>query len=480
MQYVGYSRGVGLILDSSLNVVQSVQSQGGLSPVDQHEFKVLDSNSALITIYQIQQHDLSADGVTLGLGWITNCWFQEVELGTNKLLFEWSSLDHVETSASYIAPNSTDSSGSGLSPSEPWDYFHINSIDKFPNGDYLVSARHTSTVYRISGQNGTIIWKLGGQISDFALTNGLDFSYQHDVRLQAQNSSTTVISLFDNAADGYHKQSANYSSGMIIAIDHSDATASLVQRFVAPEMMVSSSQGNVQILDGNDWQNSNVYTGWGENAYIAEYTSDGTMVQQGHFATTGAMHYRSRKSNITLTPTDAPTAYVYALSSSSPTVYYMSWNGATETTQWRIYTSASGDSSSSFTRLTTVPKNGFETVYTDSGYHQYSIIEALDASGNGLRNTSRIFETFVPGAVLANSCDEGGCAIASGYLDDGPSVATGQQPTGTLASLSSMASATASGVTSGTAKSDGMTRRVSKMKELDWCLLGAFGTLMLQ
>jgi hypothetical protein len=70
-------------------VVKSVQSQGGLSPFDQHEFHVVDNGtSALITIYQTEQADLSADGIGSGLGWITNCWFQEVSLATNKVLFE--------------------------------------------------------------------------------------------------------------------------------------------------------------------------------------------------------------------------------------------------------------------------------------------------------------------------------------------------------------------------------------------------------
>ena len=430
-QYVGYCRGTGYILDSSLNVVQSVQAQGGLTPIDQHEFNVLESNSALVTIYAPQQYDLSADGIVGGLGWIMNCWFQEVELGTNKLLFEWSALEHVPTSYSTIIPDSTDSSGNGLDPTEPWDYFHINSIDKFTDGNYLISARHTSTIYKISSQNGTILWQLGGKSSDFALIGGMNFSYQHDARFRYQNSTTTILSLFDNAADGYNKQSSAYSSGIIIAIDHVNATASLVQRFIAPGEMISSSQGNVQLLDPSNWETSNVYTSWGENAYIAEYTSDGTMVQQGHFATTGSMHYRSRKSNFTITPTDAPAVYAYALNSSTPTVYYISWNGATETAQWRIYTGSSGNiTSGGFTELVTVPKVGFETTYTAQGYQQYSIIEALDTSGKGLRNTTRVVQTFVPSQLLASSCDKSGCAAASGYGAGGPSIASGQVPMG--------------------------------------------------
>src|SRR5262249_19795463 len=139
VQYVGYSRGVGLVLDDTLAPVASVQTQGGLNPMDQHEFTVLgDGSSAMITSFQVRHADLSANGVTGGMGWIMDSWFQEIELGTNKLLFQWSALDHVDPSYSYVPPNSTESSGTGLDPLEPWDYFHINSIDKDGNGDYLV------------------------------------------------------------------------------------------------------------------------------------------------------------------------------------------------------------------------------------------------------------------------------------------------------------------------------------------------------
>jgi hypothetical protein len=54
-------------------------------------------------------------------------------------------------------PSATESSGTGLDPTLPWDYFHINSVDKDDAGDYLISARHTSTVYKFSGINGTIL-----------------------------------------------------------------------------------------------------------------------------------------------------------------------------------------------------------------------------------------------------------------------------------------------------------------------------------
>ena len=433
-QYLGYTRGLGLILDNTLNIVHCVQSQGSQLPLDMHEFNVVDNGaSALISIYQPQQADLSADGIASGLGWILDCWFQDIDLRTNEVLFEWSALGHVSPSHSTVAPNSTQASGTGLDPTLPWDYFHINSVDKNAAGDYLISARHTSTIYKISGRNGTILWQLGGQpnftASSFTLTGGLNFSYQHNARFVYENATTTILSLFDNAADGVHLQSANYSSGLLIAINQKAATAHLLQSYPSPDLAVSSSQGGVQILHPANWETSNVYCGWGMNAYISEHTHNGTLLQQGHFATTAAMAYRSRKANFTIHPTDAPSLYAYALNANSSTQFYMSWNGATEIRGWRIYT-ATGSSSQNpkFKELASFPKSGFETIYTAKDYHQWAIVEALCADGNGIKNSSRVVETFMPGQQLAAVCDEEGCPSATAYSGSGPTIASVQYP----------------------------------------------------
>jgi len=139
------------------------------------------------------------------------------------------------------------------------------------------------------------------------------------------------------------------------------------------------------------------------------------MAQQGHFATMGEMHCRSRKANFTIYPTDTPAIYPYALNTSSSTQYYVTLNDTTKVQSWRIYTSTdSSNSNPKFKKLTTVPKEGFETMYT-AGYHQWSIVKALDVHGKGIRSSSRVVETFVPSEKLAAMCEEGGCPDAKGY-----------------------------------------------------------------
>ena len=283
---------------------------------------------------------------------------------------------------------------------------HINSIDKDGNGDYLVSARHTSTVYKISGVDGHIIWQLGGKQSTFTQTN-FNFSFQHDARFVSQNSTTTVISLFDNASNGF-TTSASYSSGMLIAINDSTKQATLLQSFVAPNGgILAASQGNFQQL-----ANGNSFFGWGSNATISEHAADGSPVLLATFATTATMNYRAYKFNWTATPVGKPAFYSYAHNNTAPTTYYASWNGATEVASWRYYTAPSA--AGPFALIGNHPRVGFETIFTAPGYQAFSIVEAVGANGSGLANSS-IIGTFVPGAGLAAACTDTQCPMAKGY-----------------------------------------------------------------
>lgn len=406
-QNVGYSRGWAVVLDDSFTARSSIHSQGGLANLDEHEFNVLPDGTALFALYSPEPYDLTAYGVATQ-GWIQNTYFQHIDLDTNRLIFEWSPLDHISLNESLVLMSSSEVAGDGLTPTTPWDFFHLNSIDRNSDGDYLMSARHTSTIYKISGRDGHIIWRLGGMLSDFSFSAGLNFSSQHDARFREENETTTIISLFDNASNGFN-QTADYSAGFILKLDHTTQVASLVQEFIAPNRFISASQGNIQLLGSNsNWRNSNAFIGWGSNAYISEYTPDGRMVLEGHFATTGSMSYRAFKHNFTSNPRDAPALYAYAHNESAATSFWVSWNGATKVDRWRIYTSES--TAGPWSIADTFDKNGFETQLTVPEFHPWSLVESLDIDGNPLKNSSRPVRTFVPGPQLAAACDALACS----------------------------------------------------------------------
>jgi hypothetical protein len=285
-------------------------------------------------------------------------------------------------------------------------------VDKNAAGDYLVSSRHTETLYKISAKDGSIVWKLGGKASNFGFQGGLNFSYQHDARWISENSTTILISLFDNAFNGFN-QSSQFSQGKLIALDKADMSASLVRAYGAPDPdggLISASQGNVQTLNS-----TNVFIGWGANCFISETTADGKPVYYASFAQKSALplQYRSYKFNFTSNPSTAPSLYVYARNQTASSAYYMSWNGATEVSSWRIYGGAD-KSPANMSFIGNVRKTGFETVATYTNFYPYSIVEAIANNGTGLRN-STVVTTFVPGAALNGTCSDIQCPLYGGF-----------------------------------------------------------------
>jgi Arylsulfotransferase (ASST) len=94
-------RGHGIIMNSNYATVKTVTSGLGRAPADIHEFTVLDGKTAITTIYQPIQFDLSNNGLQQPWGWVVEGIFQEIDIATGEVLFEWRSLDHEETLPSH-------------------------------------------------------------------------------------------------------------------------------------------------------------------------------------------------------------------------------------------------------------------------------------------------------------------------------------------------------------------------------------------
>ena len=399
-------------MDNHYQVVKTISAGSYSSSTDMHEFRLTkDGKSALMTQYLRSAHDLCEFGICNGLGYIQQGAFQEVDVETGKVLFEWRSLDHVDVHESYVLPGTTEISGNGRDPALPWDYFHINSIDKNNNGDYLISARHTSCIYLISGKDGHIIWRLNGVKSDYRLrgfTDEYGFSSQHDARFVSDTASDTTISLFDNGSNGYNL-TQDWSTGQIIALNHNDGTATLVKEHQAPlwegrDRQMSKSQGSMQILS-----NGNVLLGWGNNAYWSENSPDGTPVWYGRIGVSNVMNYRVHKFEEWVgDPLTVPAMWTYSKTGheSDGMMVYISWNGATEVKQWSVHTATSRDGP--WTWAATVEKSGFETIFHHERFSEYTQVIALDKDDKML-SKSVPQQTFVPSDALRPNCDELAC-----------------------------------------------------------------------
>jgi hypothetical protein len=284
-QRLGYARGSIGVYDDTLKLIRRVTAQNGLAAIDQHEC-ALDYNETgvLSMVYNTERADMAAQNITTGYGWLQNSIFQRIDVETNALLYEWSSAEHVGFDESYVQPDSTEVVGTGLTSDSPWDYFHINSMDENADGDYIISARHTNALYKLSGTTGEVLWRLGGVASDFEFPEGLNFSSQHDARWLEHNETHEIISLFDNASNGFNR-TANISSGMILSLDLSadPRTVTLLASFLAPpDIPISNSQGNMQVFNKTDWANSNTFCGWGNVPVVTEHTPDGSIIFQGN------------------------------------------------------------------------------------------------------------------------------------------------------------------------------------------------------
>jgi len=145
---------------------------------------------------------------------------------------------------------------------------HMNSVDKFANGDYLISCRHTDSIYRIDGTNGDIKWRMGGnprqRYSDYKL-EGFVFSRQHDARILEENyeNGTFTMSFLDNAAGNDPRvipPTDGHSTAYVVHVDEKRKTVTRLGEYPEPDGKLSNAKGNVQILP-----NGNIFVAWIED-----------------------------------------------------------------------------------------------------------------------------------------------------------------------------------------------------------------------
>lgn len=418
-------------MDKHYRVAKTIESSGAGASSDMHEFRITpysEGRTALLTVYQPRMFDLTVNPrykIKGGMGWIVEGVFQEVDIETGKVVFEWRSADHLDPSLGYTMPGTTDTSGDGLSEDTPWDYFHLNSIDKNEEGDYLISARHMAAIYKLSGKDGHIMWELGGANPTFHQTN-FNFSSQHHARWLGENETHTTLTLYDNASNGVNFTD-KFSRGYFISIDHVANTATAYKAYDAPEPeggLMSTSQGNMQVLP-----NGNVHIGWGEHAYFSEHTADGVAVMYAKVAqrASNVMIYRSYKFPWIGEPQTKPALWTYSRDGdeSSGMVFYVSWNGATEVESWNMY--ASNSASGPFELVGNTKKTGFETAVRYVNVTRWSYAEAVDRSGRALER-SVISKTFIPSEGMRPFCGEWACARAE-HADDLNEVNFGEMQT---------------------------------------------------
>jgi hypothetical protein len=359
----GHGVGEYVIFDDSYREMARVRAGNGYQG-DLHEFLITPQGTALLTTYNPVPADLSAvGGPKYGAVWDGIA--QEVDIETGEVLFEWHSLEHVGIEESYIEPPSD--------PNYPYDYFHINSIDVDHDGNLLICARNTWSVYKVERKSGEVLWRLGGKNSDFEMGPGTQSAFQHDARRQRDG----IISIFDNGA---HPQVHEESRGILVELDEQKMGAKLVREYTFPEKLISTSQGSMQILP-----NSNVLIGWGSQPFITEFSHDGQLLLDAHFPPDGES-YRAFCFPWSGHPIEDPAVALEQLSAEKVKLY-ASWNGATEVESWEVL---AGPRPGRLESAGAVPRDGFETAMLVQSSHSYFAVRAKEHSGRVLGTSAPV------------------------------------------------------------------------------------------
>lgn len=373
-----YGSGRVSILDDRYRMARVIFGGHGRA-LDFHELQVVDDGIALLaTFYQprlvsVKPSD-TLDSTTAM--WILQSGFQKLDIDSGRVLFEWVCTDHIPPDES-----NTNSTGKGGSILNAWDYFHLNSVEQ-TGADYIISARHTSTIYKVSGLDGSIIWRLGGKDSDYSA----DFSmnYQHDVRVLGESETTTMLSVFDNGWNGEDNVGTR-SSGMALSLDHSTKLATMQTQYLSGSERSSSAMGNLQFIPGC----GNSFVNWGKHTtFMTEHLENATMISNISVASGASPIFRAYQALWRGFPTTQPDLWCFMTSTSSPVQCYVSWNGATEVAWWRFYASrleATSDEKEATHEETLgqVPWEGFETLYTHES-HVWNISAVALAADNTL------------------------------------------------------------------------------------------------
>jgi hypothetical protein len=354
----GVGIGEGVINDTSYRQIAAVHAANGMH-ADLHEFELTPQGTALITAYYPVYWDASSvHGSKREI--VLDSIVQEIDVATGLLLYEWDSLDRVPVTDSYEkVPKSAKA---------PFDYFHINTIEPDRDGGLVISARNTWAAYKVDKRTGAVIWRLGGRHSSFRLAPGVSWAFQHDVRVRAHND--LFVTIFDDGAGPpkVHQQ----SRGIKLILDLKHMRAAQVAQHVHAPSLLASFEGNFQQLP-----NRNDFLGWGQQPYFTEYDPRGRLIFDGRFVGSNAS-YRAYRFPWAATPSTPPA--VLASNRGRTTTVYVSWNGATNVSSWRVL---GASTPTSLRTVSTARKRGFETAISVAA-QRYVLVQALDGAGRVL------------------------------------------------------------------------------------------------
>jgi len=378
---------------------------------DYHEFSITRDNTALITAYVKTPWDLSAYGREDGFIW--DCVFQEVDVETNDLLFEWRASEHFRFKDMAVNSWAAWTGHAG----DPWDWFHLNAVEKDSNGNYLVAARYTNAITYINGTNGgKRIWQLGGTKSSFNdISAGGASRFVDPHAVHWDDDEHTSLTVFDNIDFRSWDKPKKHSRAAKIELDMLRRTANLTVDFQHPYNVYGRAEGSVQKLENN-----NYLINYGSAPVYSEFSATGDHLCETHWApmreNEGILEsldavdtYRIYKSRWTGYPVEPPIVL------SKPEALFLHWNGATEVRSWQVEgRGAFGKSASRYITLGQYKHDSFELVVPLSPAVAYASFRLMALDGTG--KTLGMWRVDHRGRVYESQYDDAARAALLPYL----------------------------------------------------------------
>ncbi|KAK4705104.1 arylsulfate sulfotransferase, partial [Phenoliferia sp. Uapishka_3] len=377
-QYPGFGNGQFNILNASYDIIATVTSKNTTHGLDPHDFFIV-HDIATVEFWIPHQLDLSGIGGQVD-GWVYDCRVQSINITSGELLFDWSTVEHVPVEDTFYNLVERDN---GKTINDPFDYFHLNSVQMDSLGNYVLGARGTSTVYYVDGKTGEVLWRLGGRRPSFFMGDGVGFWFQHHARAIPTGPDTFNISLFDNGANQY-EQRAVQTRGVVLHVNTTSLNTTLLRQVLPPFHDICPSEGSVQTFpDGR------ILVGWGIRPYYTEFDSEDQVLHDVQFGTwDSTVHsYRAFKSPWKGYPRTHPS---FAFNSSAIDIGFVSWNGATEVSTWRVL---GGNMADDLVEVSSANKTGFETTLNLTTSSDFVAVAAFDAFGQCL-GVSEVFSYF--------------------------------------------------------------------------------------
>ena len=288
-----------------------------------------------------------------------------------------------------------------------------------PQGNYIINGFHFCAITKINGTDGSIIWRLGGDKTDFKMVDDYKLMHMHHVRIRdfadinipkelhgkVSKETHLALSIFDNSffIHGGRPPTTRSSSAVVVLLDLVAMTGKVIERYTHPEDKYACLFGSFQFLANGDR-----FIGWGGGRGFSQYTQNNELIYHAEIAsqTMPYWSYRTFKGPWSAKPNTLPDLHTYSWNCYWNTSMYVSWNGATDVKSWRFYGGSSEDGP--YDVMAFAAKDGFETRAMAPAFVKYAYVEALHADGSELGRSITV-KTKVPNRDWAPRCSELRC-----------------------------------------------------------------------